>query len=83
MRVCVDRLAVNTIHFFNIASMMYGTVVDECSAPGACAHMSAGTKYVYYWGDEGEDLPAHEYITRLFDWIESLIADPKVCLWVL
>lgn len=70
-----DWLAVNTIHFFNIASMVYGTVSNDCS-PSNCPQMSAGAKYVYFWDDK--DIAACDHIAKMFDWIESLISDPNV-----
>ena len=43
-----DWLAVNTIHFFNIASMVYGTCLEYCTEE-SCPTMSAGAKFEYLW----------------------------------
>lgn len=75
-----DWLGVNTIHFYNIASMVYGTTSKFCSDQ-SCPEMSAGPKYQYFWADgvkvkDPIAVSARSYMTYLFDWIEDQIADP-------
>jgi len=75
-----DWLGVNTIHFFNIASMVYGTILPRCTG-SSCPETTAGSKYQYYWADADgspRSVAAREYMSRLFDWIETQIADPAV-----
>lgn len=43
-----DWLAVNTIHFFNIASMVYGTCFEFCTEE-SCPKMSVGAKFEFLW----------------------------------
>ena len=74
-----DWLAVNTIHFFNIASMVYGTCQELCTCPS----MSAGAKYQYLWADgikvtTPQALSAQEYMRHLFDWIEELLTNEQL-----
>lgn len=77
-----DWYAVNVIHFYNIASMVYGTASAMCT-PTTCPEMNAGAKYQYLWQDEDAyptptPLCAKDYISRLFDWIEVRISDPSL-----
>jgi len=40
-----EWIAVNTVHFYNAASMIYGTVSEDClECKASCKIMSAGAK---------------------------------------
>lgn len=45
-----EWLAVNTVHFFNAASMVYGTCCQYCDEQ-KCPLMTAGPKVEYLWMD--------------------------------
>jgi len=76
-----DWLEINSIHFFNIASMVYGTLGKQCT-DDSCPDMTAGAKYQYYWADgksqEAVSVSARQYMTYMFDWIEAQISDPAI-----
>jgi MOB kinase activator 1 len=77
-----EWFAVNTVHFFNAASMVYGTCSDFCTAE-SCAVMSAGPKYEYLWADGVKvkkpiKVSAPEYMTLLFEWVDEQISNPEV-----
>jgi len=76
-----EWLAVNTIHFYNIASLIYGSCSTFCTDE-TCSTMSAG-KTEYFWKD-GKDykkptkVTAPRYMELLLNWIEDQITDPKI-----
>jgi len=76
-----EWIAVNTVHFFNAASMIYGTCRDFCTDQ-SCSQMSAG-KAEYLWKDNGKykkptRLAAPQYIDLLLSWIDEQIANPQI-----
>jgi len=73
-----EWLAVNTVDFFNEISLMYGTVLEDCTEQG-CPVMSAG-EYTYRWADGVKvkkpiECSAPKYIELLFEWVEAQIND--------
>ncbi|XXQ38344.1 Thioredoxin domain-containing protein [Plasmodiophora brassicae] len=77
-----EWMAVNTVHFFNAASMVYGTCTDFCSDE-SCPVMSAGPKYEYLWADGNRvkkpiKVSAPKYIEFMFDWIDEQISNPTI-----
>jgi len=77
-----DWLEINTIHFFNISSVVYGSLAAYCTE-STCPEMNAGSKYQYYWTDgknvrEPILVSAKQYMTYLFDWIEEQISNPAL-----
>lgn len=77
-----EWLAVNTVDFFNAASVLYGALEEFCT-PVTCPVMRAGRKYEYLWADgvkykKPVRLSAPEYIEKLFDWIEGQMDDSNV-----
>eukprot|EP00884_Botryococcus_braunii_P021987 jgi/Botrbrau1/8472/Bobra.0237s0089.2 len=77
-----EWLAVNTVDFYNAISVLYGTLLEFCTAR-SCPMMSAGPKYEYLWADNVKvkkpiRLTAQDYTNALFDWIEAQLDDPKV-----
>ena len=79
-----EWIAVNTVHFYNAASMIYGTISEDCAEDKPeCRIMSAGPKYEYLWQDGIEykkptKMSAPEYIDNLLTWAGEQIADPKL-----
>eukprot|EP00478_Filoreta_tenera_P001896 GABV01001937.1.p1 GENE.GABV01001937.1~~GABV01001937.1.p1 ORF type:complete len:177 (+),score=25.60 GABV01001937.1:142-672(+) len=77
-----EWLAVNTVHFFNAASMVYGTCSEFCTNE-SCPVMSAGARYEYLWADgvrvkKPVKVSAPQYIDYLFNWIDDQISDPNL-----
>lgn len=77
-----EWLAVNTVHFFNAASMVYGTCCQYCDEQ-KCPVMSAGPKVEYLWMDgkaykKPTKMPALQYIELMFTWVEEQISDPAL-----
>ena len=73
--------AVNIADFFNQLSMLYMTITEFCT-PQTCPKMSAGG-CAYLWKDgkkykNATELPAPEYISLLFDWLEQQLDDETV-----
>mmetsp|Transcript_36585 Transcript_36585/g.59276 ORF Transcript_36585/g.59276 Transcript_36585/m.59276 type:complete len:154 (-) Transcript_36585:771-1232(-) len=79
-----EWIAVNTVHFYNAASMIYGTVSEDClECKASCKIMSAGAKYEYLWQDgvqykKPTKMSAPEYIDKLLTWAGEQIADPAL-----
>jgi len=76
-----EWIAVNTLHFFNAASMIWATCSEFCTA-ATCPHMTAG-RAEYLWKDEQyykkpTQLPACQYIELLLNWIDAQISDPAI-----
>jgi len=76
-----EWIAVNTVQFFNAASLIYGTVVLYCTEK-SCPTMSAG-KAEYLWKDEGQyqkptRVPAPTYIDLMMNEIDAQITDEKI-----
>jgi MOB kinase activator 1 len=76
-----EWLAVNTVHFFNAASMIFGTCTEFCTE-SSCPSMSAG-RAEYLWKDSKEykkptHLSAPKYIELLLGWVDEQISDPKI-----
>ena len=70
-----EWLAVNTIEFYNEISILYGTLMEFCTAEN-CPIMSAGPKYEYLWADGSSvktplKVSASEYIDYLMTWVEN------------
>lgn len=77
-----EWFAVNTVHFFNAASMVYGTCTEICTNE-SCPVMSAGPKYEYLWADGVKVkkpvlVSAPQYIEYMFDWIDEQISNPAI-----
>jgi len=77
-----EWIAVNTVHFYNAANMIYGTCAEFCTED-ACKTMSAGAKYEYLWKDDGAykkptRVSAPVYIDNLLNWVNERISDPAL-----
>lgn len=77
-----EWLAFHTLHFFEAAILMNGTLQEACTK-GTCPEMNAGPKYKYLWADGSRvkdpiDVPAPEYITLMFAWIDEQVNDTKI-----
>mmetsp|Transcript_8054 Transcript_8054/g.19700 ORF Transcript_8054/g.19700 Transcript_8054/m.19700 type:complete len:264 (+) Transcript_8054:60-851(+) len=79
-----EWIAVNTVHFYNAASMIYGTISEDClETKPECKVMSAGKRYEYLWQDGKQykkpcKMSAPEYIDTLLTWAGEQIADPNL-----
>lgn len=76
-----EWIAVNTVHFFNAASMIYGTCAEFCTEQ-SCATMSAG-KAEYLWKDGNKykkptRVAAPLYIDLLLNWVDEQISNPSI-----
>lgn len=81
-RTLLTPVCIAAVHFFNAASMVYGTCTDFCTNEN-CEVMSAGPKYEYLWADGVKvkkpiKVSAPQYIEYMFDWIDQQISDPSV-----
>jgi MOB kinase activator 1 len=77
-----EWFAVNTVHFFNAASMIYGTCSEFCTQE-SCPVMTAGPKYEYLWADGVKvkkpiKVSSPEYIDLMFEWIDEQISNPEM-----
>jgi len=76
-----EWIAVNTVHFYNAANMIYGTCAEFCTNE-TCKQMSAG-RNEYLWKDEKNykkptKVSAPEYIDLLLNWVNEQISDPAL-----
>eukprot|EP00823_Brevimastigomonas_motovehiculus_P004766 TRINITY_DN3262_c0_g1_i2.p1 TRINITY_DN3262_c0_g1~~TRINITY_DN3262_c0_g1_i2.p1 ORF type:complete len:281 (+),score=82.25 TRINITY_DN3262_c0_g1_i2:99-941(+) len=74
-----EWIAVNTVHFYNAATMIYNTCADFCNKQ-SCPIMSAGKQYEYFWKDDEKykkptSVSAPEYIELLLNWVSEQIGD--------
>lgn len=77
-----EWLAFHTLHFFEAAILMNGTLQEACTKE-RCPEMNAGPKYKYLWADGSRvkdpiDVPAPEYISLMFAWIDEQVNDTKI-----
>jgi MOB kinase activator 1 len=76
-----EWIAVNTVHFYNAANMIYGTCAEFCTEQ-SCPTMSAG-RNEYLWKD-GQNykkptrVSAPVYIDLLLNWVNEQISDPNL-----
>jgi len=76
-----EWIAVNTVHFYNAANMIYGTCSEFCTDK-ECPAMSAG-KNEYLWKDnvnykKPTRVTAPTYIDLLLNWVSDQISDPAL-----
>jgi len=76
-----EWIAVNTVHFYNAANMIYGTCAEFCTDE-SCPTMSAG-RNEYLWKDGGKykkptRVPAPVYIDNLLNWVNDQISNPNL-----
>jgi len=76
-----EWLAVNTVHFYNAANMIYGTCAEFCTEK-ECPTMSAG-RNEYLWKDgvnykKPTRVAAPVYIDLLLNWVSDQISDPNL-----
>ena len=77
-----EWIAVNTVQFYNAASLIYGTVVQYCT-PQSCPTMAAG-KAEYLWKDDSAlykkptRIPAPTYIDLMMSEIDGNITDETI-----
>ena len=74
-----EWIAVNTVHFYNAANMIYGTCAEFCTEQN-CPVMSAGPKFEYLWKDNGKNkkpvrVSAPVYIDNLLSWVNEQIGN--------
>jgi len=77
-----EWIAVNTLQFYNAASMIYGTCAEFCTEE-SCKTMSAGPKYEYLWKDGDKykkptRVSAPVYIDNLLNWVNAKLSDPQL-----
>jgi len=77
-----EWIAVNTLQFYNAASLIYGTCAEFCTEE-SCPTMSAGPKYEYLWRDGDKykkptRVPASVYIDLLLTWVNAKLSDPTL-----
>jgi MOB kinase activator 1 len=77
-----EWIAVNTVHFYNAANMIYGTVQEFCTEQ-SCTTMNAGKKYEFHWRDgvkykKPTRMSAPVYIDNLLNWVNDQISDPSL-----
>jgi len=76
-----EWIAVNTVHFYNAANMIYGTCAEFCTEKD-CPTMSAG-RNEYLWKDgvtykKPTRVSAPVYIDLLLNWVSDQISDPNI-----
>jgi len=76
-----EWIAVNTVHFYNAANMIYGTCAEFCTDE-TCKTMSAG-RNEYLWKDDGKykkptRVTAPVYIDLLLNWVNEQISNPEL-----
>jgi len=76
-----EWIAVNTVHFYNAANMIYGTCAEFCTDE-SCKTMSAG-RNEYLWKDDKNykkptKVTAPQYIDLLLNWVNEQISDPAL-----
>jgi len=76
-----EWIAVNTVHFYNAANMIYGTCAEFCTEE-TCKTMSAG-RNEYLWKDgvkykKPTRVSAPVYIDNLLNWVNEQISNPKL-----
>jgi MOB kinase activator 1 len=77
-----EWIAVNSVHFYNAANMIYGTCTEFCTEE-SCPVMSAGPKYEYLWKDgvkykKPTKVSAPVYIDNLLNWVNEQISNPAL-----
>lgn len=77
-----EWLAVNTVDFFNMINLLYGSITEYCTKE-SCPKMDAGKGYIYLWQDDKNykkptELSAPEYIDNLMTWIEQKVNNEKI-----
>ena len=78
-----EWLAVNTVLFYNAASVLYSVLDGTLCNDDVCPVMNAGPSYEYLWADGVKvktpiKLSAPRYVNALFDHIEEQIDDPSL-----
>ncbi|KAH0785783.1 Mob1/phocein family protein [Histomonas meleagridis] len=76
-----DWIAMNLIEFYNQIQNLYHPIGDYCTTQ-TCPETTAGPGFKYYWQDgvkykKPTMLPAHEYISNVLEWIQSLLNNEK------
>jgi len=76
-----EWIAVNTVHFYNAANMIYGTCAEFCT-DATCKTMSAG-RNEYLWKDGASykkptRVTAPVYIDLLLNWVNEQISNPRL-----
>lgn len=76
-----EWLAVNTVYFYNAASLIYGTCSEFCTED-SCSPMRVHT-YEFLWADGHKikkpmKVSAPQYISLLFDWIDEQVSDESI-----
>jgi MOB kinase activator 1 len=70
-------LSTHTVDFFQLTTMLYGTLLGVCT-DNTCVAMNCGQTFEYLWRDGGQRpvrLSAPEYVARLTSWIDEQIND--------
>eukprot|EP01012_Entosiphon_sulcatum_P008678 TRINITY_DN14761_c0_g1_i1.p1 TRINITY_DN14761_c0_g1~~TRINITY_DN14761_c0_g1_i1.p1 ORF type:complete len:226 (-),score=57.07 TRINITY_DN14761_c0_g1_i1:58-735(-) len=74
-------LSVQTVDFYNIANVLYGSITEFCTNE-TCKVMSSGPRFEYLWREDPKKKPmkvsAPQYVEYLMNWIEGLINDEAV-----
>jgi MOB kinase activator 1 len=77
-----EWLAVSTEDFFEKINLLYGNVMEVCTAE-SCPTMSAGPLFEYLWQDnrrykKATALSAPEYVDCLMEWIQEQMEDESL-----
>ena len=78
-----EWLAVNTVLFYNAASVLYSVLDGTLCNDEQCPMMNAGPNYEYLWADGVKvknpiKLSAPRYVNALFDHVEEQLDDPSL-----
>ncbi|KAK8802147.1 hypothetical protein WA158_006541 [Blastocystis sp. Blastoise] len=74
-----DWISIHVYEFYKDLNWVYAVIMDDCTTE-KCPTMSAGKAYEYLWADREHNikpthLSAHEYVDKLFDWVERQMYD--------
>merc|ERR1712072_1597068 len=77
-----DWLAVNLTDFYNETALLYGLLVDDCTAT-SCPNMSAGPRFEYKWADgvrikKPVRCCAPKYIDFMMSWAQTTLDDERI-----
>ncbi|CCW61074.1 unnamed protein product [Phytomonas sp. EM1] len=75
-------LSAQTIDFYNITNVLYGSLTEFCTQT-TCPIMSSGPRFEYMWRDPPEypkatKVSAPKYVRLLMEWIERQINDERI-----
>eukprot|EP00475_Leptophrys_vorax_P005226 TRINITY_DN13165_c0_g1_i1.p1 TRINITY_DN13165_c0_g1~~TRINITY_DN13165_c0_g1_i1.p1 ORF type:complete len:390 (+),score=95.27 TRINITY_DN13165_c0_g1_i1:486-1655(+) len=72
-----EWLAMHVMLFAEDAASAFNIICSEACTKDSCPQMSAGPRFQFFWAEdvpEPVELPANEYIRRLFEWLSVQIS---------